>query len=75
MLRILVGLMLVGVSGPAWREPSLIAELEVTATQYHENPVRLDTVRESRTQAAGAKPEVDAQQARALLDSIWAGSS
>ena len=62
-------------SGPAWREPSLIAKLEVTATRYHENPARLDTVRESLTQAADAKPEVDAQQARALLDSIRAGSS
>ncbi len=59
MRQLFVTLVLVGAAGAAWGESSLTTELEAVATRYHENPVRLDTVRETLEQAAGAKPEVD----------------
>ena len=59
MRQLFVTLVLVGAAGAAWGESSLTTELEAVATRYHENPARLDTVRETLEQAAGAKPEVD----------------
>lgn len=71
MHRLLVTLVLIGAAGAAWGEPSLVAELEVVATRYHENPARLDAVREGLQQAAGAEPKVDLLVALARVCFIW----
>ena len=71
MRQLFVTLVLVGAAGAAWGESSLTTELEAVATRYHENPVRLDTVRETLEQAAGAKPEVDTLVVLAHVCFIW----
>lgn len=71
MRRLLVTLVLVGTAGAVWGEPPLVAELEVVATRYHENPARLDALREALEQAAGASPRVDTLIALARVCFIW----
>jgi tetratricopeptide (TPR) repeat protein len=71
MRQLFVTLVLVGAAGAAWGESSLTTELEAVATRYHENPARLDTVRETLEQAAGAKPEVDTLVVLAHVCFIW----
>src|SRR3989442_14694835 len=55
----------------AWAQSPLVAELEVVATRYHENPARLDAVREGLEQAAGVSPQVDTLVALARVCFIW----
>jgi tetratricopeptide (TPR) repeat protein len=71
MLRVVVTLVLVGASGPAWGELPQIAELEVVATRYHENPTRLDALREGLEQAARTAPDVDTLIALARVCFVW----
>ncbi len=71
MLRVVVTLVLVGASGPAWGELPQIAELEVVATRYHENPTRLDSLREGLEQAARTAPDVDTLIALARVCFVW----
>jgi len=71
MGNIFVALVLIGAAGAAWGESSLTSELEAVATRYHENAARLDTLRESLAQTAGAKPEVDTLVALARVSFIW----
>src|SRR5256885_16363941 len=71
MLRVVVTLVLGGASGPAWGELPQIAEVEVVATRYHENPARLDALREGLEQAARTDPDVDTLIALARVCFIW----
>lgn len=71
MRQLIATLVLIGAAGAAWGESSLMTELEVVATRYHEDPARLDTMRESLAQAAGATPEVDVLVALARVSFIW----
>jgi len=50
----------IGVMGATtWAQSPLVAELAVVATRYHENPARLDTLREGLEQAARTAPDLD----------------
>jgi tetratricopeptide (TPR) repeat protein len=71
MRRLAVTLLLVGMAGAVWGKPSLVAELEVVATRYHENPARLDAVRVGLEEAAVASPQVDILVALARVCFIW----
>ncbi len=71
MRRLLATLALVGAAGTPWGDSSLVAELEVVATRYHENPARLDAVRESLERAVDASPQVDTLVALARVCFIW----
>jgi tetratricopeptide (TPR) repeat protein len=71
MSRLLVTVALVGVAGAAWGSQPLVGELEVVATRYHENPARLDVLREGLEQAADASAEVDTLVAFARICFIW----
>ncbi|PYO19846.1 MAG: hypothetical protein DMD88_14010 [Candidatus Rokuibacteriota bacterium] len=55
----------------AWAQSPLVAELEVVATRYHENPARLDALREGLEQAARTDPDVDTLIALARVCFIW----
>jgi len=55
----------------AWAQSPLVAELEVVATRYHENPARLDALREGLEQAARTYPDVDTLIALARVCFIW----
>ena len=62
----------VSVTGAAAQAQSpLVAELEVVATRYHENPARLDGLREGLEQAARTNPDVDTLLALARVSFIW----
>ena len=64
MGRFLVTLALVGAASAGCGEPSLVAELEVVATRYHENLARLDGLRKALERA------VDWGQTEGLLRSL-----
>ena len=55
----------------AWAQSPLVAELAVVATRYHENPVRLDALRDGLEQAARTAPDVDTLIAFARVCFIW----
>jgi len=60
-MRALVWLVLlwaVAVS-PAWAQPSLVAELRVWATRYHENPQKIDELRAALEQAVQKNADLD----------------
>lgn len=71
MLRVVVTSVLVGASGAAGGAQPLIAELQVVATRYQENPAHLDALREGLEQAARAAPDVDTLIALARVCFIW----
>ena len=56
---------------PAWGQSPLVAELESFATRYHEDPPRLDRLREGLAQAAKADPRVENLIALARVCFIW----
>jgi tetratricopeptide (TPR) repeat protein len=56
---ILVVLLWAAAARPAWSQPSLVAELRVWATRYHENPQKIDELRAALEEAAQGVPEVD----------------
>lgn len=64
MGRFLVTLALVGAVSAGCGEPSLVAELEVVATRYHETPARLDALRKALQRA------VDWGQTEGVLRSL-----
>jgi tetratricopeptide (TPR) repeat protein len=49
----------------------LVAELESFATRYHEDPARLDKIREGLAQAVKADPRVETLVALARVSFIW----
>lgn len=67
-----VVLLVVGAASAAASGPSpLVAELDQYATRYHEDPARLDTLREGLERAAAADPSVDNLVALALASYMW----
>ncbi len=59
------------VAGAAWAQPPLVAELDTVATRYHENPARLDAIRDGLEQAVRADAHVDSLVALARVSFIW----
>jgi tetratricopeptide (TPR) repeat protein len=56
---VLVVLLWVGRALPAWAQSSLVAELRVWATRYHQNPQKIDELRAALEQAAQGAPDLD----------------
>jgi Tetratricopeptide repeat len=54
-----------------WAQPPLVAELDVLATRYHENPARLDGLRDDLERAARADSNPDVLIALARVCLIW----
>ena len=72
MLRImLAALLLLAAATAAAAQSPLVAELEVVATRYHENPVRLDALRDGLERAAQGDPHVADLVALARASFIW----
>jgi tetratricopeptide (TPR) repeat protein len=55
----------------SWGQSPLVAELESFATRYHEDPPRLDRLREGLAQAVTADPRVENLVALARVCFIW----
>ncbi len=71
MRRLVIALALVGTAATAGAA-SPVAELEVVATQYHQNPARLDDVRDRIAHAAaGPDTPVDTLVALARVCFLW----
>lgn len=68
---ILAALGPLALAGAAWAQSPLVAELATVATRYHENPARLDVIREGLEQAARADAHVDDLVALARVSFIW----
>jgi tetratricopeptide (TPR) repeat protein len=68
----LISVLLVGLGGgrAAARSP-LVAELETLATRYHENPARLDAIRDGLAQAARQEPDAETWIALARACFLW----
>lgn len=64
------GLALAPIAAPAGESP-LVAELREFHTRYHEDPPRLDALREGVEQAAAADPSVENLLALAPVSFIW----
>ena len=56
---LLIAALLLGTVTPSWAQSPLVAELESFATRYHEDPPKLDRLREGLTQAAKAVRALD----------------
>jgi tetratricopeptide (TPR) repeat protein len=56
---------------PAGADPALLARVERTAAQYHEDPKVLDPLRDEVARAAGREPRVDLLIALARVSFIW----
>ena len=68
---LLIAGLLLGTVTPSWAQSPLVAELESFATRYHEDPPKLDRLREGLTQAAKADPRVEHLLALARVCFIW----
>jgi tetratricopeptide (TPR) repeat protein len=67
-----VALLLAGAVSAAASGPSpLVAELNQFSTRYHEEPARLDTLRQGLERAAAADPSVENLVAVALVSYMW----
>jgi tetratricopeptide (TPR) repeat protein len=64
-------LLALGLPGAATARSPLVAELEILATRYHENPARLDAVRDGLAQAAQQEPDPETWIALARVCFIW----
>ena len=72
MRRLLVATLLVVSLAPAVAAQSpLVAELAQFSVRYHEDPARLDTLREGLERAAAADPHVDNLLALAMISYVW----
>ncbi len=69
-LALAAALLLVAVAVAAAQSP-LVAELDVVATRYHENPRRLDALRDGLERAAQEDPHVADLVALARVSFIW----
>ena len=70
--RVLIAaLLILAAATPAWSQSPLVAELESFATRYHEDPPRLDKLREGLAQAVKADPRVENLVALARVCFIW----
>jgi len=71
-VRLVVPLaLLLALVAPARAQSPLVAELEVVATRYHENPRRLDALRDGLERAARTDPHPDILIAFARVCFIW----
>lgn len=68
---VLAALLLLAAAPGAWGQSPLVAELEGFATRYHEDPPRLDRLREGLAQAAKADPRPENLVALARVCFIW----
>jgi tetratricopeptide (TPR) repeat protein len=64
-------LAVLGLAPPALARSPLVAELETLATRYHENPARLDTVRDGLARAVREEPDAETWIALARACFIW----
>jgi tetratricopeptide (TPR) repeat protein len=56
---------------PSWAQSPLVAEVQTLATSYHDDPARLDQVREGLEQATKTDPHVDNLVALGRVSFIW----
>jgi tetratricopeptide (TPR) repeat protein len=56
---------------PSWAQSPLVAEVQTLATRYHDDPARLDQVREGLEQATKTDPHVDNLVALGRVSFIW----
>ena len=68
---LLIAALLLGTVNPSWAQSPLVAELESFATRYHEDPPKLDWLREGLAQAAKADPRAENLVALARVCFIW----
>lgn len=73
MIRAVVSaaLIVLAAGTPSWAQSPLVAELEGFATRYHEDPPRLDRLREGLAEAVKADPRVETLVALARVCFIW----
>jgi tetratricopeptide (TPR) repeat protein len=64
-------LLALGFPGAALARSPLVAELETLATRYHENPARLDAVRDGLTLAVQQDPDAETWIALSRVCFIW----
>src|SRR5262249_41063884 len=64
-------LLALGLPGAALARSPLVAELETLATRYHENPARLDAVRDGLALAVQQDPDVETWIALSRVCFIW----
>jgi tetratricopeptide (TPR) repeat protein len=71
MRRVLIAALLVLGVAPAAAQSPLVAELQQFSVRYHEDPARLDTLREGLERAAAADPHAENLVAVALISYMW----
>jgi tetratricopeptide (TPR) repeat protein len=64
-------LLVLTLAGAASARSPLVAELDTLATHYHENPARLDAVKDGLVQAARQEPDAETWIALARVCFIW----
>ena len=64
-------LLVLGFPGTVLARSPLVAEMEALATRFHENPARLDALRDGLAQAARAEPDAETWTALARACFIW----
>lgn len=64
-------LLALGLPGGAFARSPLVAELELLATHYHENPARLDAVKDGLARAAQQDPDAETWIALSRACFIW----
>jgi tetratricopeptide (TPR) repeat protein len=64
-------LLALGLSSPAGARSPLVAELETLATHYHENPSRLDAVKDGLARAVEQDPDAETWIALSRVCFIW----
>src|SRR3989304_295662 len=68
---LLIAALLLGPVNPSWAQSPLVAELESFATRYHEDPPKVDRLREGLTQAAKADPRAGRLPAPSRACFLW----
>jgi hypothetical protein len=72
LVLVLAGLSVLGAAAPSRAQSPLVAELDAAAQTYHEDPARLDRLREGLERVAAASPTVDDLIALARAEFLWA---
>lgn len=70
-MKLLLVVLILAASTTAAAESPLVAELNSFNTRYHENPARLDSLREGLAQAVKTEPRVETFVAFAQLSFVW----
>jgi tetratricopeptide (TPR) repeat protein len=66
-----VALLVLGAAPAALAQSPLVGELNRFSVRYHEDPARLDTLREGLERAAAADPQVENLVAVAVISYMW----